>query len=408
MSPNKLIAAEVATDPARSFVVVACAGSGKTRLLVRRIARLLRSGAKPGEILAVTFTRKAAAEIRRRVLHELQGEDADIRRRILLAESPEDSLVVNTFHGWFLSLASLRPWSETRRDPPRVGDDNDAPVLDEAWRNWLEGESDSDAARELARHITPGAVRKLLFQFARNSAPWRLRREFYGGVDDAEAERRGEEAARADLRVAAERFVRLAEGGGKVFENAREAARGFVCGGDAEELRGAFFTVQNHPRARLAEGGGVETDGVFAGLSRWLEARDTLRAGGLVGRRFRRGRRLCGSWTRRRRVGTLQGLMIWSFRRGRRWRVRGRARERRFAIGWIASIGIFWLMSFRTRVRRSGKFCGRGWRTRMGRMSRLRFSLWGIRGSPFITGAGGIRVCWAPRRSFCGSITGRK
>ena len=52
-----------ALDPARSVVVEACAGSGKTWLLASRIVRLLLAGVAPGEILAITFTRKAAREI---------------------------------------------------------------------------------------------------------------------------------------------------------------------------------------------------------------------------------------------------------------------------------------------------------------------------------------------------------
>ena len=57
----------LACDPQRSVVVEACAGAGKTWMLVSRILRALLAGAEPHEILAITFTRKAAGEMRQRL-----------------------------------------------------------------------------------------------------------------------------------------------------------------------------------------------------------------------------------------------------------------------------------------------------------------------------------------------------
>ncbi len=69
--PADQAAREFAVDPANDVVLEASAGTGKTRVLVDRYVRLLEDGVDPRHILAITFTRKAAAEMRERALAEL-------------------------------------------------------------------------------------------------------------------------------------------------------------------------------------------------------------------------------------------------------------------------------------------------------------------------------------------------
>ncbi len=63
----------IACDPARSVAVEACAGAGKTWMLVSRMLRALLDGCAPHEILAITFTKKAAGEMRQRLQEWLEA-----------------------------------------------------------------------------------------------------------------------------------------------------------------------------------------------------------------------------------------------------------------------------------------------------------------------------------------------
>lgn len=125
-----------ACDPRRAIAVEACAGAGKTWMLVARIGRALLDGAAPQDILAITFTRKAAGEMRQRLQQELQrcasldaaGLAATLRAWGLpeaeaLHRAPElaslhqrvmahgRGVQLRTFHSWFSALLRGAPLS---------------------------------------------------------------------------------------------------------------------------------------------------------------------------------------------------------------------------------------------------------------------------------------------------------
>ncbi len=92
---------EAVVHPGAPLLVVAGAGSGKTRVITYRLARLVATGADPRRILAVTFTNKAAGELRMRVSELL-------RERMGVGLS---GLSVGTFHS--ISARLLRQYGES-------------------------------------------------------------------------------------------------------------------------------------------------------------------------------------------------------------------------------------------------------------------------------------------------------
>ena len=75
-SPSDRAARDFATDPRHNVVLEASAGTGKTSVLVERYLNLLRAGVEPSHVLAITFTRQAAAEMRERIIAQLRVESA--------------------------------------------------------------------------------------------------------------------------------------------------------------------------------------------------------------------------------------------------------------------------------------------------------------------------------------------
>ena len=150
---------ERALDPEISCIVQAPAGAGKTTLLVQRFATLLAQVERPEQILAITFTRKATAEMRQRVLKllrgngQLKGKDAELGRAIRIQDRKQgwglalnpSRLKIQTIDGFARSLAGALPLGagpEGRATPV----EDAGPLYDRAVERLFERLRDDDAS----------------------------------------------------------------------------------------------------------------------------------------------------------------------------------------------------------------------------------------------------------------------
>jgi ATP-dependent exoDNAse (exonuclease V) beta subunit len=104
--PVDQAARDRALDVTTSFIVQAPAGSGKTELLIQRCLALLATLEAPESLLAITFTRKAAAEMRGRILDALREAQAPsgaaCHADTRTGELASAALAADTEHGWRL------------------------------------------------------------------------------------------------------------------------------------------------------------------------------------------------------------------------------------------------------------------------------------------------------------------
>ncbi len=160
-----------AIDPQRSFIIQAPAGSGKTELLTQRYLRLLALVDSPEEIIAVTFTRKAAGEMQSRILTAIkavktgrppqsphQRQTWELARRVLTQDQQQNwelsdnpvRLRVQTIDSLCAGLAKQMPMLSRLGTQPEIVDDAE-PLYQQAAINTLaELETDADYADEIA------------------------------------------------------------------------------------------------------------------------------------------------------------------------------------------------------------------------------------------------------------------
>ena len=125
-------AREFARDPDHNVVLEASAGTGKTSVLVTRYVNLLTRGVDPANILAITFTRKAAAEMRERILRDLRraaGQSTFDRARWAAIRDRLADIQISTIDAFCLSLLREFPL-EADLDPGfGMADETEVPRL---------------------------------------------------------------------------------------------------------------------------------------------------------------------------------------------------------------------------------------------------------------------------------------
>ncbi len=167
------LAREQALDVTRSFIVQAPAGSGKTELLIQRFLALLTTVDAPEEIVAITFTRKASAEMRVRIMQALDragspAPDAEHARRtwqvandvlrrdtelgwqLLDQPSRLRIMTIDAFNGW---LTRQMPWVSAMGSQVSIVDDASDLYRDAVRAVLLDERSDARFGRELMRFL---------------------------------------------------------------------------------------------------------------------------------------------------------------------------------------------------------------------------------------------------------------
>ena len=208
-----------ATDPAHNVVLEASAGTGKTFVLVARYLNLLRADVSPANILAITFTRQAAAEMRERIIHQLRLEATESRAARVRWNDLRDRLgevTISTLDAFCLSLLREFPL-EADLDPDfGLADETEVPrLVEEAVDRALAtatgfAERDAGVAILLAR-LGPQRARVSLMHLLerRLVVPSALHRFLVGVPRDLTGERACRDAARrlADSFAGARREV---------------------------------------------------------------------------------------------------------------------------------------------------------------------------------------------------------
>jgi ATP-dependent helicase/nuclease subunit A len=254
-APSDAASRARAVDPTRNVVLEASAGTGKTRVLVDRYVNLLRAGVEPDHILAITFTRKAAAEMRERIIDRLREVSRysalDLARWRDLKDRLGD-IAISTIDAFCLSLLREFPL-EADVDPGfELADSTDVPrlaaeSLDSALRacRGLAPENEDVAlvfAQLGERRLRQGL--QLLLE-RRLVAPQALRQYLTRGPRDVTAE--------TACRVTAEALAEL-------FRRAPGGTAAFLDSGPVS--RPAFSMLADDIRRLLQHGGdGLDTVG---------------------------------------------------------------------------------------------------------------------------------------------------
>ncbi|MBI5396292.1 MAG: UvrD-helicase domain-containing protein, partial [Verrucomicrobia bacterium] len=164
--PDAAARDQIETSLDRNVLVEAAAGTGKTTLMVKRILNLVKQGQRLSRIAAITFTEKAAGELKMRLREEI--ERAKVGPAVL---GELESAQCSTIHSFCAGILHERP-VEAGVDPAfRVADALETGLLlDEVWRDWIEvqmAEADSDKngahalMRALRLDVTLDDLRKL-------------------------------------------------------------------------------------------------------------------------------------------------------------------------------------------------------------------------------------------------------